>query len=213
MSSIASITPARFLPVLIKEPWHNIRKNGFGVSFQGGYSAIITVRETILCTIDFLGRVNPDKTFRDTWADEYDFQQDKMMYVYRSTLHNCLIRLTLTRLGIPVDENALDPLVEAILEYCSDEDEPIPDENEYDDDDSTASADITQSKDSPEVEHTGLHFLPRDNLPDPEDWSDNTLNLHTRKLPLCWGQITAGLAAGITLGAAFFRPGSIAFDY
>lgn len=207
MSSIASITPAHFLPIFTKELWHNIRKNDFGVTVQGGYSAIITVRETILCTIDFLGRINPDKTFQTVWAEEYDFQQDKLMYVYLSTLHNCLSRLTLARLGVPVDENTVDPLVEAILQYCpgdDDEDEPIPDDDA--DYDAPASKDEDKTGTTPGAEHSGLHFPPEeDELQEPEDCPEITLNICARKPPLCWKQIVAGFTGGAALAALFFR--------
>ena len=211
MSSIASITPAHFLPIFTKELWHNIRKNDFGVTVKGGYSAIITVRETILCTIDFLGHINPDETFQTAWAEEYIAQQNKLMYIYLTTAYNCLNRLTLARLGVPVDENTVDPLVDTILQYCpgdDDEDEPIPDDDEFDGDeyDTPASEDDADAGTPPGAEHPGLHFLPpEEEVEEPEHCTDITFNIFHRKPPLCWGQITAGVATGLALGAAFFR--------
>ena len=117
MSNNASITPERFLPVFTTQLWHNIRTNDFGVSPLNSYCAIITLHETILCTMDFLGRINPDKSFRSHWGEEYYEIQDRLLYIYLNTLHNCMNRLTLARMGVPVSDDTFDLVAEDMMEY------------------------------------------------------------------------------------------------
>ena len=199
MNKKANISPERFFPVFAKMLWGALEESDFGFTKQSEFSAIITVRETILCTIDILGHIVPDQTFLRNWPDEYDRQQDQLIFLFLTTLHNCLNRLTIASQCISVDENTLDLLAEEIYEYSptDDDDEPTPDDDEFDDDEDDA---------SPGAEHSGFHFLPpEDEVSEPEDCPDITLNICARKPPLCWGQITAGVATGLALGAAFFR--------
>ena len=192
MSNNSSITPERFFPVFANELWHNIRKNGFGVSVQNGYSAIITVQETILCTIDFRGRINPDKTFLPLWDEEYNSIQDKLIYTYLTTLHSCLNRLTTKRLGVDEEEDTFDLLTAMILEYS-----PIDDEE---DEDSEGKTD----------EHPGLHFLDpeEDHAPTeemPEEWPGFTVGIHRNKCHPCPIKLALGLAGSTALAAILIR--------
>lgn len=196
MSNLASITPERFLPIFTKELWHNIRRCGFGVSVQGGYSALITVQESILCTIDFLGHINPDKTFQQVWAHEYNRQQDKLLYIYLSTVHDCLNRLTLSRLCVPTGEDTFDLLKELVETYAPSEDGETPyDHDLYDE----------MFEDEEEQEkHPGSDF---DEPYDAQDedytkvWPDAAGSTHSRTVPICPAKLALA-AGGVTALAA-----------
>lgn len=127
MNKLKSIIPDILFFRFSNDLWHILRAHGFGVAIQNGCSAIISVDESILCTMDVLGRITPDETFREKMPEALNRHLDRLIYLYLSTLYTCLNRMPMIRLCIPVEENTIDLLGEMILFYCPSKDVAGPD--------------------------------------------------------------------------------------
>ena len=126
MNKITSIIPDILFFRFSNDLWHILRAHGFGVAIQNGCSAIISVDESIICTMDVLGRITPDETFRKEAPEALNRHLDRLIYLYLSTLHTCLVRLPMIRLCIPVEDDTIDLLGQMILFYCPSKDEADP---------------------------------------------------------------------------------------
>ena len=190
MNKITSIIPDILFFRFSNDLWHILRAHGFGVAIQNGCSAIISVDESILCTMDVLGRITPDETFREKMPEALNRHLDRLIYLYLSTLYTCLNRMPMIRLCIPVEENTIDLLGEMILFYCPSKDVADPD----------AVPEPMESEAGSERPHedsprrTGLHF----HVPEEEDytkvWPESTV--HSREVPLHLILAKSALALG-----------------
>lgn len=197
MKKLKSIIPDILFFRFSSDLWHILRAHGFGVAIQNGCSAIISVDESIICTMDVLGRVNPDKTFLEESPAAFNYHLDRLVYLYLSTLYTCLNRRPMIRLCLPVDEDTIDLLGEMIRSYCLSKDEADPD----------AAPEASESEvECPQEDSgqcSGLHFHAPDD--DTKIWPDVAVKIQAtqpRHRPLNAVLATGGLAV---LAALLFR--------
>lgn len=199
MNKLKSIIPDILFFRFSNDLWHILRAHGFGVAIQNGCSAIISVDESIICTMDVLGRITPDETFRKEAPEALNRHLDRLIYLYLSTLHTCLVRLPMIRLCIPVEKDTIDLLGQMILFYCPSKDEadpnaaPEPTESEVENE--------CPQEDSGQC--SGLHFHAPDD--DTKIWPDVAVKIQAtqpRHSPLNAVLATGGLAV---LTALLFR--------
>ena len=199
MNKITSIIPDILFFRFSNDLWHILRAHGFGVAIQNGCSAIISVDESILCTMDVLGRITPDETFREKMPEALNRHLDRLIYLYLSTLYTCLNRMPMIRLSIPVEEDTIDLLGQMILFYCPSKDEADP----------NAAPEPTESEVGNECPQeasgqcSGLHFHAPDD--DTKIWPDVAVKIQAtqpRHSPLNAVLATGGLAV---LAALLFR--------
>lgn len=199
MNKLKSIIPDILFFRFSSDLWHILRAHGFGVAIQNGCSAIISVDESIICTMDVLGRITPDETFREKMPEALNRHLDRLIYLYLSTLYTCLNRMPMIRLCLPVEENTIDLLGEMILFYCPSKDEADP----------NAAPEPTESEVGNECPQeasgqcSGLHFHAPDD--DTKIWPDVAVKIQAtqpRHSPLNAVLATGGLAV---LAALLFR--------
>ena len=199
MNKLKSIIPDILFFRFSNDLWHILRAHGFGVAIQNGCSAIISVDESIICTMDVLGRITPDETFRKEAPEALNRHLDRLIYLYLSTLYTCLNRRPMIRLCIPVEEDTIDLLGQMILFYCPSKDEADP----------NAAPEPTESEAGSECPReasgqcSGLHFHAPDD--DTKIWPDVAVKIQAtqpRHSPLNAVLATGGLAV---LAALLFR--------
>ena len=199
MNKLKSIIPDILFFRFSSDLWHILRANGFGVTMLTGCTAVISVNERKFCTMDVLGRVNPDKTFLEESPAAFNHHLDRLIYLYLSTLYTCLNRRPMIRLCIPVEEDTIDLLGQMILFYCPSKDEADP----------NAAPEPTESEAGSECPReasgqcSGLHFHAPDD--DTKIWPDVAVKIQAtqpRHSPLNAVLATGGLAV---LTALLFR--------
>ena len=182
MNKLKSIIPDILFFRFSNDLWHILRAHGFGVAIQNGCSAIISVDESIICTMDVLGRITPDETFRKEAPEALNRHLDRLIYLYLSTLHTCLVRLPMIRLCIPVEKDTIDLLGQMILLYCPTKEEADPDAAPEPLESEDPSGNERPHEDSPQ--HSGLHF----HAPEDEDytqvWPKADVHIHEVHIPL-----------------------------